>query len=59
MKKSPFILDGLAILLVLAGAIASFGSLQAGDNLEPDPSFEKTQSVDRVGKVFTEWDGWV
>lgn len=47
------------VCLVLA-VFAWAGQLApAADNLIPDPSFEKSQSADRQGRVFPEWDGWV
>jgi len=35
------------------------GSAVAGENLLPDPSFEKPKPRDRWGLVFADWGGWV
>lgn len=43
--------------MVFAWAILSAAAV--AENLVPDPSFEVTQAVDRQGRVFPEWDGWV
>ncbi len=53
----------LRIRSLFAGAllflVSSTSPSEAADNLLADPSFEHTQAVDRFGKVFPEWDGWI
>jgi len=48
---------GAGLISFFAAALA--GPLHAGGNLIPDPSFEHSQAVDRQGRVFPEWDGWL
>ncbi|MFZ4775164.1 MAG: hypothetical protein ACOYM3_07370 [Terrimicrobiaceae bacterium] len=46
-------------LVAFLGTVFCVTPLRAGGNLLPDPSFEHTQPVDKFGKVFPEWDGWI
>jgi len=35
------------------------GAVSAGENLVPDPSFERPKDKDRWGHVFEKWSGWI
>ncbi len=45
----------LLLLLILSASVPA----SAGDNLLPDPSFEKPKEKDRWGYVFEKWTGWI
>ena len=39
--------------------LLTVASVQAAENLVPDPSFEKPMEKDRWGHVFEKWTGWI
>ncbi len=45
----------LAFVFLLTAA----GAARGGENLVPDPSFEKPKPKDQWGHVFTHWSGWI
>lgn len=57
--KSPLLIPALCLQLAFLAGARLLPSAAAADNLIPDPSFENAQPVDRQGRVFPEWDGWV
>ncbi len=45
---------GLSMAVLLSASLAA-----GGENLLPDPSFEKTQPRDKFGRVLAAWQGWI
>ena len=45
--------------MVLAAVFVVTGTMAQGENLLPDPSFEKPMDRNRWGHVFSEWAGWI
>ena len=50
---------GLARALAVAAVSAAAGVAAAGENLLPDPSFERPMARNRFGHVFDHWGGWI